>query len=117
MRAAVLVALVASAAAFSAPSMAGLKLRQSKTAVSMKAETPLSRLPAGVAKALAPAIAFASIAAPAFAEGTGEALGLDDTRLIVPLILVPVIIGIIFQGFAAEQDNDDFFDTYDQRRK
>jgi hypothetical protein len=38
----------------------------------MKAEGPLSRLPAGVSKALAPAIAFASIAAPAFAEGTGE---------------------------------------------
>ena len=38
----------------------------------MKAEGPLARLPAGVAKALAPAIAFASIAAPAFAEGTGE---------------------------------------------
>ncbi len=33
MRAAVLFALVASAAAFSAPSMAGLKLRQSKTGV------------------------------------------------------------------------------------
>ena len=32
-----------------------------------------------------------------------QALGLDDTRLIVPIILVPVIIGIIFQGFAAEQ--------------
>ncbi len=44
------------------------------TAVSMKAEAPLSRLPAGVAKALAPAIAFASIAAPAFAEGTGEVI-------------------------------------------
>ena len=165
MRAALFLALFASAAAFSAPSMAGLKLRQSKTglyiieimhfyqasakisfscrdfqlslffdyliqilfclqtAVSMKAEGPLARLPAGVAKALAPAIAFASIAAPAFAEGTGEvltcavvcwksymlkyssfqALGLDDTRLVVPLILIPVIIGILFQGFASEQ--------------
>ena len=69
---------------------------------------------------------------------SSQALGLDDTRLIVPIILIPVIIGIIFQGFAAEQvaetlsfvsvgvrqrltsfmqDNTDFFDTYDQRRK
>ena len=40
------------------------------------------QVPAGVKKALAPAIAAASIAAPAFAEGTGEAIGIDDGRLV-----------------------------------
>ena len=39
-------------------------------AVSMKADG--FQLPAGVKKALAPAVAVLSIAAPAFAEGTGE---------------------------------------------
>ena len=40
------------------------------SAVSMKADG--FQLPAGVKKALAPAVAALSIAAPAFAEGTGE---------------------------------------------
>ena len=39
-------------------------------AVSMKADG--FQVPAGVKKALAPAVAALSIAAPAFAEGTGE---------------------------------------------
>jgi len=58
-----------------------------------------------------------SIAAPAFAEGTGEALGVDDGRLLIPVLLIPVLVFVTYQGFAAEQDNEDFFDTYDQRRK
>ena len=32
-----------------------------------------------------------------------QALGLDDTRLVIPLIIIPVITGILFQGFAAQQ--------------
>ena len=51
-----------------------------RAAVSMKADG--FQVPAGVKKALAPAIAAASIAAPAFAEGTGEAIGIDDGRLV-----------------------------------
>uniref|UniRef100_A0AAU8MIF8 PsbW n=1 Tax=Chroomonas placoidea TaxID=173977 RepID=A0AAU8MIF8_9CRYP len=92
-----------------------MALRASKTAMTMKAEGPMPKL----AKALAPAIAAANIAiaSPVFAEGTGEALGIDDTRLIVPVILIPVITFILYAGFASEQDNEDFFDTYDQRRK
>ena len=46
-----------------------------------------------------------------------QALGVDDGKLLIPLILIPTIIFVIYQGFAAEQDNEDFFDTYDQRRK
>jgi len=70
-------------------------------------------------KAVAPAIALANalIVAPAFAEGTGEAIGIDDGRLIIPLVLIPVVIGVAYGGFAGGQDNEDFFDTYDQRRK
>ena len=41
-------------------------------AVSMKADG--FQVPAGVKKALAPAVAALSIAAPAFAEGTGEVI-------------------------------------------
>ena len=39
--------------------------------MTMKSEGP-ARVPANVAKALAPAVAAFSVAAPAFAEGTGE---------------------------------------------
>ena len=92
-----------------------MQLRSSKAAVSMKADG--FQLPAGIKKALAPATAALSIAAPAFAEGTGEALGVDDGRLLIPLLLIPVLVFVTYQGFAAEQDNEDFFDTYDQRRK
>ena len=46
-----------------------------------------------------------------------QALGVDDGKLLIPLILIPTIIFILYQGFGAEQDNEDFFDTYDQRRR
>ena len=46
-----------------------------------------------------------------------QALGVDDGKLLIPLILIPTIIFVIYQGFASDQDNEDFFDTYDQRRK
>ena len=35
----------------------------------------------------------------------------ETCRLLVPLILIPVITFIFYQGFAADQDNEDFFDT------
>mmetsp|Transcript_39047 Transcript_39047/g.76324 ORF Transcript_39047/g.76324 Transcript_39047/m.76324 type:complete len:117 (+) Transcript_39047:45-395(+) len=114
-RALLLLALVASASAFTAPAMGGLKLRSSSTAMTMKAEGPMAAVPAKLAKAAA--IAAATLPSAVFAEGTGEVLGIDDTRLIVPILLIPVICFILFAGFSAEQDNTDFFDTYDQRRK
>jgi len=115
-RALLCLALAAAASAFTAPAMGGrMQLRSSQAAISMKAGG--FQLPAGVKKAMAPAIAALSIAAPAFAEGTGEAIGIDDGRLLIPLLLIPTIVFVVYQGFASDQDNEDFFDTYDQRRK
>ena len=47
----------------------------------------------------------------------GQAFGIDDGRLILQLVLIPVLIGVAYGGFSGTQDNEDFFDTYDQRRK
>lgn len=46
-----------------------------------------------------------------------QALGVDDGKLLIPIIVVPLFVFLLFQGFAANQDNEDFFDTYDQRRR
>eukprot|EP00961_Rhodomonas_salina_P258569 3494302-Rhodomonas_salina.2 len=70
----------------------------------MKSDSPMAAMNANVAKALAPAVAAFSVAAPAFAEGTGEALGVDDGRLLVPLVLIPVFIAILFSNFASTQN-------------
>lgn len=40
--------------------------------MTMKSDSPMAAMNANVAKALAPAVAAFSVAAPAFAEGTGE---------------------------------------------
>lgn len=117
MRSALLFAMAAAASAFTGPTLPGaMQLRGNKAAVSMAMQKPTV---ADVKKAIAPAIAVANavIAAPAFAEGTGEAFGIDDGRLILPLVLIPVLIGVAYGGFSGTQDNEDFFDTYDQRRK
>jgi len=58
-----------------------------------------------------------SVFPPPCARFHWQALGVDDGKLLIPLILIPTIIFVIYQGFAADQDNEDFFDTYDQRRK
>jgi len=52
------------------------------------------QLPAGIKKALAPAIAAISIAAPAFAEGTGE----GDYLSISPLLLSGLCLWPTFEG-------------------
>merc|ERR1719310_2405500 len=50
-------------------------------------------------------------------EGTGKVLGVNDTSLFGVLLLVPVIIGVLFNQWQDYQDDDeDFFDTYDSRR-
>ena len=50
-------------------------------------------------------------------EGTGKALGINDDSLGVVLLLV---IGAVFFAFSQWQgyqdDDEDFFDTYDSRR-
>ena len=44
-------------------------------------------------------------------------LGVNDTSLFGVLLLVPVIIGVLFNQWQDYQDDDeDFFDTYDSRR-
>jgi len=50
-------------------------------------------------------------------EGTGKALGINDDSLGFVLLAVVFIIGFLFaqwQGY--QDDDDDFFDTYDSRR-
>lgn len=67
---------------------------------------------------LAPVSALPSARAlQSFLSFLVQALGVDDGRLLIPVLLIPVLVFVTYQGFAAEQDNEDFFDTYDQRRK
>jgi hypothetical protein len=50
-------------------------------------------------------------------EGTGKALGINDDSLGFILLAVILIIGFLFaqwQGY--QEDDDDFFDSYDSRR-
>eukprot|EP00186_Timspurckia_oligopyrenoides_P000950 CAMPEP_0182450050 /NCGR_PEP_ID=MMETSP1172-20130603/38599_1 /TAXON_ID=708627 /ORGANISM="Timspurckia oligopyrenoides, Strain CCMP3278" /LENGTH=105 /DNA_ID=CAMNT_0024647529 /DNA_START=41 /DNA_END=358 /DNA_ORIENTATION=+ len=63
-------------------------------------------------------IAFAPIVsvAPALAEGTGEALGIDSNLLFLPLILIPVAFFVLFAQFGSQQNNEDFFGEKDDRR-
>merc|ERR1719171_487455 len=50
-------------------------------------------------------------------EGTGKALGINDDSLAVVLFGVTLIIGLLFANWQSYQDDDDdFFDTYDSRR-
>merc|ERR1719335_467079 len=50
-------------------------------------------------------------------EGTGKALGINDDSLGVVLIVVIFAIGFAFNQWQSYQDDDeDFFDTYDSRR-
>merc|ERR1719310_26209 len=50
-------------------------------------------------------------------EGTGKALGINDESLGFVLLGVPVVLGFLFNQWQGYQDDeDDFFDTYDSRR-
>jgi hypothetical protein len=50
-------------------------------------------------------------------EGTGQALGINDDSLGFVLIAVVLAIGFAFAQWQSYQDDDDdFFDTYDSRR-
>lgn len=51
-------------------------------------------------------------------EGTGKALGINDSSLLFALGGVVLIIGVLFAQWSDYQDDDDdFFDTYDSRRE
>lgn len=79
----------------------------------MRAE---KRQPARIAFPAAMASALTT-AMPAFAsEGTGEALGIDNALLVVPLVLVPAVFFILFLQFDRQQDKSDFMGAFDDRR-
>ncbi|KAK4525546.1 hypothetical protein GAYE_SCF13G3454 [Galdieria yellowstonensis] len=50
-------------------------------------------------------------------EGTGEPLGVDDPRVLVVLTIIPILVFLLWLQFNGQQSNDDFLDTYDQRRR
>ena len=63
------------------------------------------------------ALDFGNLASGVGGEGTGIALGANEEALLAIIIAVPVIIGILFSGWQEYQDDDDdFFDSYDSRR-
>jgi len=79
---------------------------------------PAMAMPKPAALMGAAAAALAALPAQVLAaEGTGAAFGVEEPALFIPLVAVPVIFGILFIGFAKEQDNEEFFGDYDQRRK
>ena len=50
-------------------------------------------------------------------EGTGKALGINDDSLGFVLVGIVLVIGFLFCQWQGYQDDDeDFFDTYDSRR-
>ena len=47
-----------------------------------------------------------------------QALGANEPSLLAVLLIIPVGIGLLFAGWQGYQDDDeDFFDTYDSRRE
>merc|ERR1711918_62975 len=56
-------------------------------------------------------------ALPAFAEGTGEALGISDSVILYHELGVVATVFILFAKWSGEQDDTDFFDAYDQRER
>ena len=63
------------------------------------------------------ALDFGNLASGVGGEGTGIALGANEESLLAILIAIPTIIGILYSGWQDyQEDDDDFFDTYDSRR-
>ncbi|TFJ81389.1 hypothetical protein NSK_007350 [Nannochloropsis salina CCMP1776] len=59
------------------------------------------------------------LSSPVFAtEGTGEALGVDDPRILPLVASVGAAFAFLFSSWSNKQDNDEFFDGYqDTERK
>merc|ERR1712113_177839 len=63
------------------------------------------------------ALDFGNLASGVGGEGTGKALGVNDDSLFVVLGGVTIGIGFLFAQWQEYQDDDDdYFDTYDSRR-
>merc|ERR1711871_1823859 len=91
------------------PSAAVSRPLRAAPALSMNA----GRNAAAKAAALIPMIT----ALPAFAEGTGEALGISDSVILYHELGVVATVFILFAKWSGEQDDTDFFDAYDQRER
>merc|ERR1712151_978367 len=63
------------------------------------------------------ALDFGNLASGVGGEGTGKALGVNDDSLFVVLGGIVLCIGLLFAQWQEYQDDDDdYFDTYDSRR-
>ena len=63
------------------------------------------------------ALDFGNLASGVGGEGTGIALGANEPSLLAIVVGIPVVIGVLFAGWQGyQEDDDDFFDTYDSRR-
>jgi len=64
------------------------------------------------------ALDFGNLATGVGGEGTGRALGVNDDALVGALFGVVFAVGYAFVQWSSYQDDDDdFFDTYDSRRE
>jgi len=51
-------------------------------------------------------------------DGTGEPLGIDDSRLLIVLLGVFITMLVLFISWSSKQDDgDDFVGEYDPRRR
>merc|ERR1719284_1653667 len=63
------------------------------------------------------ALDFGNLASGVGGEGTGIALGANEPALLAILFAIPLTIGLLFNGWQGyQEDDEDFFDTYDSRR-
>lgn len=71
---------------------------------------------AGLTTVLASSLTFGPAAWAT--DGTGEPLGIDDSRLLVVLLGIFITILALFIGWSSKQDDqDDFVGEYDPRRR
>lgn len=81
--------------------------------VQMNAEST-NKIGAGVVGTLTPMI----MAAPVLAtEGTGEAFGVDDSRIPFIVFAIGAAFTFLFSTWSNSQDNSEFFDGYNKNRK